>query len=391
MKRHIALLLLCLTTSAAWAQDTLLVDKQVFELEQFTTYTGKTIKQVRVGWEAYGQLNADKSNAILITHYFTGSSHAAGKYRVSDTTSGYWDALIGPGKAIDTNKYYVISSDTLANVSAYNPDVITTGPASINPDTGKPYGLSFPVVTIRDFVNVQKALLDSLGIQKLHAVVGPSMGSFQAIDWASAYPDKVERMISVIGSAGTDAWTSISLHHWAMPIMLDANWQQGNYYGKESPNAGLVASLMMITQQALEPDFINRTIADHSPLENAPLHDPMAEFKAVRWLRERAQSRAAQMDANHVIYLARASQAFVAGFSASMDEGLARIQAKTLFIPSAHDMLLLPENIRLAHEKLLALGKRSQIALLNGGMGHLDGVARITQQADLIRDFLNTP
>ena len=136
----------------------LMVEKRVFEMPHFTTFGGKQIKNVKVGWEAYGTLNDAKSNVILITHYFSGSSHAAGKYDENDPAPGYWDSIIGPGKAIDTDRFYVISVDTLANLNAYDPHVITTGPTSINPDTGKPYGLDFPVVTIRDSVNVQKTL-----------------------------------------------------------------------------------------------------------------------------------------------------------------------------------------------------------------------------------------
>jgi homoserine O-acetyltransferase len=152
------------------AQSTdLIIEKKTFELPSYTTVAGETIRSVKIGWEAAGTLNADKSNAILITHYFSGTSHAFGKYATSDKAAGYWDAIIGQGKAIDTNKYYVLSSDTLVNLNAKMPNVVTTGPASINPDTGKPYGLSFPVVSIKDFVRVQKALIDSLGIKKLKA------------------------------------------------------------------------------------------------------------------------------------------------------------------------------------------------------------------------------
>ena len=126
----------------------MIVEKQVFEMPQYTTFGGRNIKSVKVGWEAYGKLNAAKTNVILITHYFSGSSHAAGKYHINDASPGYWDSVIGPGKAIDTERFYVISVDTLANLNAYDPHVITTGPASINHDTGKPYGLDFPVVTM---------------------------------------------------------------------------------------------------------------------------------------------------------------------------------------------------------------------------------------------------
>src|SRR5215510_8593789 len=205
LKRVLALSLLTvgLLAAPAAAQD-LMTEKKTFELPSYTTTGGKTIKNVRVGWESYGQLNTDKSNAILITHFFSGTSHAAGKYKPDDKAAGYWDAIIGPGKAIDTNTYYVISADTLVNLNAKDPNVVTTGPASVNPDTGKPYALSFPVVTIRDFVNVQKALLESLGIKQLHAVMGASMGALQAYEWASSYPEMVGKVVPVIGAGESD-------------------------------------------------------------------------------------------------------------------------------------------------------------------------------------------
>lgn len=194
----IAAAMLLLATPARAYDDP--VTKQAFEMPSYTTVGGKTIKKVRVGWEAYGKLSPNKDNVILITHFFSGDSHAAGKYKPGDAAPGYWNSIIGPGKPLDTNKYYVISSDTLVNLSAKNPGVVTTGPASINPDTGKPYGMDFPIVTIRDFVNVQKALLESLGITRLEAVMGASMGALQAIEWATAYPSMVKRVIPVIGA-----------------------------------------------------------------------------------------------------------------------------------------------------------------------------------------------
>ena len=179
---------LALPLGAAAQTGDLIVEKKTFEMPSYTTAGGVTIKNVKIGWEAAGTLNADKSNAILVTHFFSGTSHAFGKYATSDAVPGYWDAIIGPGKAIDTNKYYVISSDTLVNLNAKAPNVVTTGPASINPDTGKPYGMRFPVVSIKDFVNVQRALIESLGIKKLDAVVGASMGALQAYEWAASHP-----------------------------------------------------------------------------------------------------------------------------------------------------------------------------------------------------------
>lgn len=172
-------LLLASASATAWDG---LVEKQVFEMEEYTTVGGETIAPVRIGWEAYGTLNEDKDNVILITHFFSGTSHAAGRYAEDDEAVGYWDAIIGPGKPLDTDEYYIIASDTLVNLNAHDPNVTTTGPASTNPETGEPWGTDFPLVTIRDFVEVQKALLESQGIERLHAVMGASMGSLQAYE-----------------------------------------------------------------------------------------------------------------------------------------------------------------------------------------------------------------
>ncbi len=377
--------------SSAEVEPLPLVQKKSFTTKNFQTFGGKSIETVTVGWESYGRLNANKDNVILITHYFTGNSHAAGKYQHSDSAAGYWDAIIGPGKAIDTNRFYVVSVDSLANLGAHDPNVITTGPASMNPKTGQPYGLDFPVVTIRDFVNVQKQLLTSLGISKLYAVVGPSMGSMQALDWAVAYPDWVERMISVIGSGEADAWTSAKLEHWSTPIKLDKNWQQGNYYSGLPPTDGLVASLMLITQDALYPDFFNQVgqSIDFSPSEVAPLEDIRQSPSIVNWLRARAEARAEAMDANHLLYLVRACQLYIAGHQGDLNNALKKVKAKTLFLPAATDLLLMPYNLQATHQMLLDNGKDSQLSILPGTLGHLEGVTGITNHAALIQSFLN--
>lgn len=379
-----------LNAAQSYSQTGQLVEKQRFELERFTTFGGKTIKQLQVGWESYGTLNEAKDNVVLITHYFSATSHAAGKYQHDDATPGYWDAIIGPGKAIDTDKYFVISVDTLANLNAYDPNVITTGPASINPDTGKHYGLTFPVVTIRDFVNVQKALLESLGIAKLHAVIGGSMGSMQALDWATAYPDWVPRMISVIGSGQSDAWTTALLEQWANPIQLDKNWSNGNYYDKAPPAQGLTSALMFITQDALTPAFFNKTGRNlaYSPIEKGPLNDIRQQHSIVKWLKERAQSRAKLMDANHLLYLVRASQLYIAGHSGDMKQALSSVKAKTLFLPSFNDLLLMPYLAKDAVNSLEQLHKNTSYRELTGDLGHLNGVVGIEQAASDISAFL---
>jgi homoserine O-acetyltransferase len=367
----------------------MLVTKQAFEIPHFKTENGAVISPVKVGWEAYGSLNADKSNVILVTHFFSGSSHAAGKYRETDLAPGYWDAIIGPGKAIDTNTYYVISVDTLVNANVFDPNVITTGPATINPATGKQYGLTFPVVTIGDFIEVQKALLDSLGIGKLHAVIGGSMGSFQAIEWATRYPERVARLIPVIGSAYIDAWAAVRLERWAYPIKQDPAWRGGDYYQYGQPEQGLTTALAYIIQDAVYPTGFNMRYPAPET-DKAPHRDILASFSAWDQLMAHAKLRATMQDANHILYLVRASQLYRAGMGDNWQSALSKVQAKTLFLPASGDQLLLPEMAKASAEALRAAGKTVEYAEIPGIWGHLDGVVGINAVAENIRSFLAT-
>ena len=162
--RILGALALILFAARVFSQETLLTEKKAFSLPSYTTIGGKTIRDVRVGYETYGKLNATGTNAIFVAHFFTGNSHAAGRYKPEDKTAGYWDAIIGPGKPIDTSRYYVVSADALANLNVKDPNTITTGPATVNPETGKPYGSSFPVITYRDSVRVHRALPSHAGL-----------------------------------------------------------------------------------------------------------------------------------------------------------------------------------------------------------------------------------
>jgi homoserine O-acetyltransferase/O-succinyltransferase len=385
---RILVILLLLLCAAGQASADLLVKKQRFSLADFTTENGQTIAQINIGWEAYGTLNSDKSNVILITHYFSGTSHAAGKYHADDAAAGYWDSIIGPGKAIDTNKYYVISSDTLVNANVFDPNVITTGPATFNPATGKPYGLSFPVVTIGDFVTVQKALLDSLGIKQLYAVIGPSMGSFQAIEWATRYPDKVQRLVAVIGSAYIDAWTAVKLERWAYPIKTDANWHNGDYYSHGQPQQGLTTSLAYVIQDAVFPTGFNQRYP--APASDKAAHnDILAPLSAWQQLMQHATLRARQMDANHILYLVRASQLWRAGMGDNWQQAIGQIKAKTLFLPASGDQLLYPAMSKISAAALLDGGNNADYAEIPGIWGHLDGVVGIAAVADKLQAFLH--
>jgi len=374
------LLLLAPVASNAQSAD-IIVEKKTFELPSYTTVAGETIKSVKIGWEAAGALNADKSNAILITQYFSGTSHAFGKYAASDKAAGYWDAIIGPGKAIDTNKYYVLSSDTLVNANTKMPNVVTTGPASINPDTGKPYGLSFPVVSIKDFVRVQKALIDSLGIKKLKAVMGASMGGLQAYEWAQSYPETVERIIPVIASASAEPFLIAWLDMWAQPIRLDPKWNNGDYYDKEPPTEGLKAAFKIVILQANSWEWARKTFGTASA-EDAkdPAKAVTNQFKIESFLDQAATARAAVSDANHFLYLCKAAQL------ASVDP--TKIKAPTLVLYAPNDLIFYEPIVEDTIQNIAAAGTPVESATLPGPNGHLNGVAQIGRAADKISAFL---
>ncbi|MGH7006238.1 MAG: E22 family MetX-like putative esterase, partial [Alphaproteobacteria bacterium] len=354
-----------------------------------TTMGGKVIKKVRIGWEAYGKLSPNKDNVILVTHFFSGDSHAAGKYKPGDAAPGYWNSIIGPGKPLDTSKYYVISTDTLVNLSPKSPNVVTTGPASTDPDTGKPYGMNFPIVTMRDFVNVQKALLDSLGVEKVEAVMGASMGALQAIEWATAYPGMVKRVIPVIGAGEIDGWAIGWLDIWAAPIRMDPDWNGGDYYGKAEPAAGLALALKIVTLHAQHPLRINKALGRKWAKEGAnPLDSWSNNYAVPATLDAAAAARTKVADANHFLYLVRANQLFVAGHGGSLEEGLKKITAPMLLIPSKNDLLLFPEMSRRVRDIVQTQGGKVEYHEIGGDWGHLDGVVLIGQAAEAIKAFL---
>jgi len=379
------------STSASASPVTGLVEKKIFNMGSYTTIGGKGIKQVKVGYETYGTLNGKRDNAILICHFFTSSSHAAGRYSPADAAPGYWDALIGPGKAIDTDKYFVISSDTLVNFNTKDKNVVTTGPASIDPDTGKPYGMTFPIVTIRDFVHVQKALLDSLGIEKLHAVAGPSMGSMQALEWAVAFPDMVERVLAVI-PAGVEADPFLigTLNTMMSPIMSDPAWQGGDYYPGDGPRAGLIAALRVVTLSAYHYGWANETFG-RKPADAAA--DPLQSFDNVfaieKMLDQVTDMRSRQGDANSLLYLAKACQLYWLGHQGTVADAIGKIKAKVMIMPAKSDLLMFPAYGRKAADLLSAQATEVEYFELEGMGGHMDGVVSIGQAVDAIKAFIN--
>jgi len=369
-----------------------LVKKQVFEIPSLVTLGGETIKNVKVGYETYGQLNKSGDNAILICHYFSGTSHAAGKYKPNDAGPGYWDIIIGPGKPLDTNKYFIVSSDSLANLNVKDPNVTTTGPATINPDTGKPYGMSFPILNTQDLIHVQKELSTSLGIKKFAAVAGLSMGSYQALDWATSYPNMVERVIAVIpGGLESSAYTIETAQMWANPILLDANWNKGNYYeSNEQPVKGLETALQLTTMNSRNPGWAERlfgrklTIADKSPEQSWENTYAIQDAISIA-----GAGRAKISDANHFLYLTKIIQVYRIGNANSIEEGIKPIKAKVMFVPASSDLLFFPSYSKTASEILKKNGIKSEVVEIPGDGGHIDGITDIAKVGDNIRAFLN--
>ena len=378
-----AMLWLCMAMSAVAFEGP--VQKKVFTLATYTTGSGKTIKNVRVGYETYGTLNAAGDNAIFIPNFFTGNSHAAGKYTPTDPAAGYWDPIIGAGKPIDTDKFFVISADALANLSTKDPNVTTTGPATINPDTGKPYGMSFPVITYRDSVNVHKALVDSLGVKKLHAVAGASGGSIQAMEWAAAYPEFVPRVVHVVGPGfDISAYVLEMLDVWALPVRLDPKWNNGDYYGKDEPVAGTAQALKIITITARAHGWAEKTFGYKwtDPAKN-PATEVTNTFAIEDALNKAGATRAASVDANSLIYTAKANQLFNLGDDAK------KIKAKILFVPAQSDLIFPPELSLRAAERFKAQGGMAEVAIIEGDGGHLDGLLNVAKQGEAIRAFLS--
>ncbi len=361
-----------------------LVKKEEFKLGSFTTVTGKTIPDVRIGYEAYGKLNTEKSNAILIAHYFTGNSHAAGKYSANDAAPGYWDAIIGPGKALDTDKYFILAVDSLVNLTPGEATTMTTGPASLNPKTKKPYAMSFPLVGVRDFVKVQKGLVDSLGIKKLVAVAGASGGAAQAMEYAVAFPKEVSKVIAVIGPGlSLPPYTIALLDLWSAPILLDPKWNKGNYYGKTPPHAGVTESLKLITHSSVSFDWAQQIGGGFESDARAPLAAYEHRYAVEALLQTRGESRAAKIDANSLLYMAKAIQSF------NVQKESAVLEAEVLFIPVKSDLIFPPELSLAAAKSLCGSGKKASVSVLETTGGHLDGILKISEANQVMTQFLD--
>jgi homoserine O-acetyltransferase len=250
---------------------------------------GATLAPVDVAYETWGTLNAERSNAVLVVHAFSGDAHAAGE-------GGWWTSMIGPGKAFDTDRYFVICSNALGGCRG------TTGPGSINPETGCPWGMTFPAVTIADMVRLQAMLIEHLGIPKLLTVSGGSMGGMQALEWAVAYPDSVASVIPIATTARHSAQQIAFNEVGRQAIMADPDWNSGNYYGGRLPGRGLAVARMVGHITYMSDDSMREKFGRR-------LRDP-GEFEVESYLKYRGYKFVDRFDANSYIYITRAMDTF---------------------------------------------------------------------------------
>ena len=235
----------------------------------FVFESGGTIPELTLRYETYGHLNARKDNAVLICHALTGNHHVAGVYGMEERKQGWWNFMVGPGKPIDTSKYFVICSNVLGGCSG------STGPESINPITGKRYNLDFPKLTVGDMVEAQALLLDQMGINRLHCVIGGSMGGMQTLQWAIAHPDRVGSYIALACCARHHAQAIAFNDTGRQAIISDPSWRQGNYPDAEQPAQGLSVARMMahityLSEAGMEAKFgrKRRETVAREPFEN---------------------------------------------------------------------------------------------------------------------------
>ncbi|HAJ57576.1 MAG TPA: homoserine O-acetyltransferase [Candidatus Omnitrophica bacterium] len=259
---------------------------------------GQKMGPITLAYETYGQLNRDKTNAILVCHALSGDAHAAG-FHAGEKDPGWWDTMIGPGKAFDTTKYFVICSNVIGGCKG------STGPSSVNPKTEKAYGLDFPIITIGDMVDAQKYLVDHLGIDKLLCVVGGSMGGMQVLQWVASYPERVKCAIPIATALKHSPQQIAFDEVGRQAVMADPDWNHGNYYGQSQPEKGLAVARMIghityMSDQSMEEKFSRRLKEKNYSFKFT------TDFEVEGYLRYRGDNFVKRFDANSYLYITKA-------------------------------------------------------------------------------------
>lgn len=351
----------------------------------FSLEAGGTLEHVEIAYEVVGELSPSADNAVLVCHALTGDSHVAGPSGPGHPTPGWWDALVGPGRAMDTDRYAVVCANVLGGCQG------STGPASIDPTTGAPYGSSFPVVSIRDIVRTQASLADELGIDRWHAVVGGSMGGMQALEWAVMYPDRVGSLVLASSAAQASALQIAWSHIGRATVAEDPGFCGGDYYEQadgEGPHRGLALARMaaQITYRSDEvfTERFHRTLL--GPLEFTL--DNMFDIEG--YLDYHGNKLVRRFDANSYVRLNRAMDLHDIGRGrGGVEAALARVSAPSLVIAIASDGLYLPSQQRRVHDGLVAHGVDSTWVEIDSPHGHDGFLIESAALAPRLADFLD--
>ena len=342
----------------------------LYTFDSLPLQRGGQFGPVTVAYETWGKLNTEGNNAVLITHALTGSSHAHDTESPDDTKVAWWNPLIGPGRFFDTSRYYVICSNVLG--SCYG----STGPSSIDPNTGQPYGMRFPVITIRDMVETQRKLIEYLGVSQLHMVAGGSIGGQQALEWAVAHPELVENVIVVAATAALTAQAIAFSEVGRQAILADPRWQGGDYLPGQGPNAGLSIARMlaMITYQSeegMELRFARQPARKQNVTAPSGFADLSKRFDVEGYLYYQGESLVKRFDANSYLYISRAMDLYdVSEEYPSIEDALSRLRSKALFIGIRSDFLFPAARVRWLADQARAAGSDAIYAELDSPHGH---------------------
>ncbi|MEK7404074.1 MAG: homoserine O-acetyltransferase [Acidobacteriota bacterium] len=360
----------------------MIVDTQYARFESIALDCGATLAPVEVAYQTYGTLNAARSNAILILHAFSGDAHAAGLSR-EEGKPGWWDNMIGPGKGFDTDKYFMICANVLGGCRG------TTGPSSINPATGAPYAMAFPVITISDMVRLQKMLIDHLGIKRLLAVTGGSMGAMQALEWAVAYPESVVSSIPIAGTARHSAQQIAFNEVGRQAIMADPDWNEGNYYGIKPPARGLAVARMVghitfMSDESMREKF-GRRLRDKDKVG----FDFSVDFEVESYLRYRGSKFVDRFDANSYFFITKAMDYFdLTNGTGSLVNALRDVKSRFLVISFTSDWLYPSYQSLEVVNALRALNKDVAYCELPSNYGHDAFLVDVGEQTEVVRGFL---
>lgn len=353
--------------------------------DKFQLQNGRTLGPITISYETYGELSAKKDNAILILHALSGDAHAAGKHKHDDKKVGWWDTMIGPGKAFDTNKYFVICSNFLGSCKG------TTGPISINPETGKPYGTEFPLITVKDMVNCQKVLIDHLGIKKLLCACGGSMGGMQALEWGVAYPEMCQSLIPVATTHRLSAQGIAFNEVGRQAIISDPNWNKGHYYESEKkPIQGLALARMIGHITYLSDTSMHRKFGRELREKNIPDYKFEIEFQVESYLHYQGDSFVKRFDANTYLYITKAMDYYdLSQGHSSLKEALKKAAGpKYLLISFSSDWLFPPYQMKEISKALRANGIDVTYLDINTDYGHDAFLLEVDEMTQLIKGFL---